>query len=285
MDAAEWIRAVHFVASLLAPILLQIIDPANKQIHEATRRSAGVARVGRLLESFPFRKVDRKRRCRVHFLHRFHSQHPIQRACHGLCRKMTTCYPPVHHHSTTHISTSTALLLLSTYLEATITDPALHPNALLTDSGPITPSSGANIGFVLHNLKRVEAGLEGEHLGADLTFTKFGTEVLPDLVVDNAPTGALKISAGGPEKQRQEISSEWQDKEIFEQQQDVMQGEIGRRENTLNGDLNESGQVPRVRITKSTGEIDARREAKKDRRRKERLAREGQRNTEKDAEG
>lgn len=122
-------------------------------------------------------------------------------------------------------------------------------------------------------------------MGADLTFTKFGTEVLPDLVVDNAPTGALKISAGGPEKQRQEISSEWQDKEIFEQQQDVMQGEIGRRENTLNGDLNESGQVPRVRITKSTGEIDARREAKKDRRRKERLAREGQRNTEKDAEG
>lgn len=66
----------------------------------------------------------------------------------------------------------------------------------------------------------------------------------------------------------------------------MMQGEIGQRENTLNGDLEEEGgQVPRVRTTKSTGEIDARREAKRDRRRKERLAREGKRNWEKDAEG
>jgi hypothetical protein len=199
---------------------------------------------------------------------------------------MTTCFPPIHHHSTTHISTSAALSLLSAYLEATITDPALHPNALLTDSGPITPSSGANIGFVLHNLKRVEAGLEGKHLGADLTFKEFGGEGLPDLMVKNTFTEAIEIPVRGPERQMQKMEGIWQDKGEYERQQDVMQGEIGQGENTLNSDLEEeSGHVPRVRSTKSTGEIDARREAKKDRRRKERLIREGNRIREKDAEG
>ncbi len=201
---------------------------------------------------------------------------------------MTTCYPPIHHHSTNHIPTSTALSLLSAYLEATTTDPALHPNALLTDSGPITTSSGANIGLVLHNLKRVEAGLKGEQLGADLTFEKFGGEGLPDLMVDHAFSEPSGILVGRPERQRQEqeLEGEWQDKEDFERQQDVMRGKIGQRDNALNGDSRgESGEIPRIQTTKSTGEIDARKEAKKDRSRKIRLAREAERNRERDVEG
>lgn len=138
----------------------------------------------------------------------------------------------------------------------------------------------------MHNLKRVKAGLKGEHLGADLIFEKFGGEGLPDLIVENEVAEASDLPIGGLERQEHEMEGGWQDKEVFERQQDVVQGEIGKSDNALDGNLKvESGQVPRVRATKSTGEIDARREAKKDRRRKGRSTREEKRKREKDANG
>ena len=85
------------------------------------------------------------------------------------------CFPPHRHHTSQRIVPSKALSLLSDYLAAASTDASLHPNALLTEAGPITPASGTHeMGLVLHNLKRVEAGLKGERLAADLTMGEDG---------------------------------------------------------------------------------------------------------------
>ncbi|KAL9633191.1 MAG: hypothetical protein Q9164_004843, partial [Protoblastenia rupestris] len=69
----------------------------------------------------------------------------------------TTAFPPTVQHTSTRILPSSAQTLLSTFLHNTTTDASLHPNALLTENGPITPSS---TGLVLHNLTRLEAGLK-----------------------------------------------------------------------------------------------------------------------------
>lgn len=197
-------------------------------------------------------------------------------------------YPPHHHHSTERISQSHALSLLSSYLAAAATEAYLHPNALLTESGPITPSSGAHsVGLVLHNLKRVEAGLKGEQLGADLTFQKYGGEGLPDLLVTseglprlpsegldgalNASVGSLG-GGGGVSGDR----VEWQDKTEFDREQEVTQGEIGERDNVM-GDVGEGYRVPDVEVTKSTADREERKRRKKARRSQQRKADEAKR--------
>lgn len=191
----------------------------------------------------------------------------------------------MYHHSTTLISSADALSFVSAYLEATITDASLHPNALLTESGPITPSVGETTGLVLHNLKHVEAGLKGEHLAADLTFGKSEEPSLPRPITDNAVAGATEIPIGSSREGGHEVEGEWQDKEDFERQQDVLQGEIGLRDNVVHGSHNgEGGQVPKVKATQSSGDKDAKRKAKKERMKKEQAAREAQRKKEKAAE-
>ena len=204
---------------------------------------------------------------------------------------MTTAYPPIHHHSTTRISPSAALSLLSTYLEATETDPSLHPNAILTENGPFTPASGTSIGLILHNLKRVEAGLKGEHLDADLTFED-GGEGLPDSTVgENAVAGSNDALTGGQGKrngqmQGQSWEGEWQDKEEFEREQDIMNGEIGRRDNAIDGDYEGMGNhIPKVKTTISSGDKEARKKAKKDKRKQNRTDTLAKKMREKDEEG
>ncbi|KAL2040116.1 hypothetical protein N7G274_007019 [Stereocaulon virgatum] len=201
---------------------------------------------------------------------------------------MTTAYPPHRLHTTTQISPSQALTLLSAYLHATTTDPSLHPNALLTDNGPITPSSGSTTGLVLHNLKRVEAGLRGEHLAADLTFEKFGGEGLPGLMPVGGGSEGGKEVVGGAKEADLDLGMEggWQDKEEFEREQEVVQGELGNRENGVGAEAGEEGgQVPTVRATKSGREIEQRRKMKKERKIRDRKEREAKRKREKDAEG
>ena len=72
---------------------------------------------------------------------------------------MATPFPPHQIHSTTQLSQSQARELISDYLQRSKTDLFLHPNALLTENGPITPSGGSNAGLVLHNLKRLKYGM------------------------------------------------------------------------------------------------------------------------------
>lgn len=182
-------------------------------------------------------------------------------------------YPPHHVHASHPIPASQALDLLSTYLIATETDASLHPNALLTGSGPISTNSGSNTGLVLHNLKRVEAGLRGEHLGADLSFSKFGGEGLPDLQVGkdgmqstNRTTLAKGAHADGQavDVDLENLEEGWQDKGEFEREQEFTQGEIGQRMPNF-----VEGEVPNVMESWSTGEKEARKRRKREKRRKE----------------
>ncbi|KAJ6064091.1 hypothetical protein N7499_012771 [Penicillium canescens] len=58
------------------------------------------------------------------------------------------------------------------YLDRAATDPSLQPNASISEHGPVSRTTAAAPNLILHNLKRVQAGLSGEHLGRDLTVAK-----------------------------------------------------------------------------------------------------------------
>lgn len=144
---------------------------------------------------------------------------------------MFTANPPLRKLSTRRTSNSAALNLISSYLLASTTNPSLHPDALLTESGPLASSTE---GLTLHNLRRIEAGLRGDNLDADLTFSKFGGQGLPDL-----QAGALApISGTGRrggftgEKGAAEVEG-WQDREEFEREQEVVVGSGGRGEEMM----------------------------------------------------
>ena len=143
---------------------------------------------------------------------------------------------------------------------------------------------------MLHNLRRVEAGLRGENLGEDLTFRKYEGDELPELmpngvaedVGDNGYWGSTSYKEKGGAA---EMEGEWQDKAEFERQQEVVQGEVGRRNNAVEGGFEEEGGiVPRVKATWDSGDKDAKRKAKKERRKKLQAEAEAQRRREKNAE-
>ena len=77
----------------------------------------------------------------------------------------------------------------------------------------------------------------------------------------------------------------WLDKDEFEREQEVVQGGLGNRENGVDAGEGDGGQVPRVRATKSSKEIEQRRKMKKERRIRDRKEREERRKKEKDAGG
>ena len=183
-------------------------------------------------------------------------------------------YPPHHLQSSHRINQEEALKLLSSFLEATATDASLHPNALLTESGPISATSGSNTGLVLHNLKRVEAGLRGEHLGADLSLAQFGGEGVSELqgVTDGETVGpstarAVDLEGQGPEADMGQDG--WKDKLEFEREQEDTVGEVGDRSQAVAILSGEDEEVPQVKGTATSVDKEARRQRKKERRRKE----------------
>ncbi|KAL8749640.1 MAG: hypothetical protein Q9199_007561 [Rusavskia elegans] len=199
-------------------------------------------------------------------------------------------YPPILLQGSRRISPSHAQQLLSEFLEATTTDPSLHPNALLTENGPVVASSGST-GLVLHNLKRVEAGLRGEHLAADLTFKNFGGEGLPALMSDQVPNTGTETEEGKGEAD-QGIAQGWQDKAEYEREQAVEQGEVGPRSNALERSAlnrrpgNEGWEIPAVENAggASTLDKDERKRKKKEKRDQRKKAAEAQRQKDAKAE-
>ncbi|KAL8943242.1 MAG: hypothetical protein Q9211_001060 [Gyalolechia sp. 1 TL-2023] len=180
-------------------------------------------------------------------------------------------YPPIRHHSSQPISPSHAQQLLADFLERTVTEPSLDPNALLTEDGPVSRS--ASTGLVLHNLRRVEAGLRGEHLGADLSFKNFGGEKLPGLAGDRTADGDGEV-----EKSRENAAmlqqADWQDKDEYERQQTIEHGDVGSRNNVVgDSDLDQRigkavGEIPAVKsaVGSSRVEKDERKRKKKEKR-------------------
>ncbi|KAF2099186.1 hypothetical protein NA57DRAFT_56801 [Rhizodiscina lignyota] len=82
----------------------------------------------------------------------------------------TVSYPPtiIHHASTKPVSLEDAQKTIAAYLKNSKRKPYLHPDAVLETSGPsYSVQGGRQGGLVLHQLRRVEAGLRGEILQPD----------------------------------------------------------------------------------------------------------------------
>lgn len=104
--------------------------------------------------------------------------------------------------------------MISQFLEKSESSPFLHPNALITEEGPVLPFAGQDGGVVIQNLRRIEAGLRGEQLAADDNLQKStanGTTVL---------TGETDVTAGQQQNDETEMDLGWQNLSEYEQEQE-----------------------------------------------------------------
>lgn len=144
---------------------------------------------------------------------------------------MATPHPTTLHRSTP-ITQDLASKFLSTYLTTATTTPAYQPNAILTESGPISRTAGSSApNLTLHNLKRVLKGLEGEYLGKQLLP---GAETSSDgvkSIIDSNPGGATDADDASVFDDKRK-RTEWEDRMRYEQAQEELDGELGARDTT-----------------------------------------------------
>jgi hypothetical protein len=148
---------------------------------------------------------------------------------------------PSRHVSSTPVSIDAASRMLQTYIANSERHPHLHPDAHITPLGvQFAAQSGSGGGILLHNLRRVLAGLNGEFLEPEKTPE-------PEETADDA-FGASKYSNKGQLKKDFSTSTDddWQDKAAYEAEQGSIDvGELGDRSN-VHGD---GGVEPEVQIT------------------------------------
>lgn len=123
-----------------------------------------------------------------------------------------TTHPPTTIHTTTPLPPTSAHDFLAAYLNRSTTDPALQPDASITEHGPTSRTTASAPNLALHNLKRVQAGLGGNVLGRDLA-------VLGD-------DGGVRLNEGNGNG---EGNGEWEDAKRYEQGDgDESQGGLGQ---------------------------------------------------------
>lgn len=173
---------------------------------------------------------------------------------------MATSFHPSRSLPSRPISPASALGHLQTYLEATQNTTYLHPNAKLTISGPSAELSSSSL--TLHNLRRVEAGLRGEWLAPSLELSTSGEKDRPNKKTRFGEEGdVMDVDMDGEAGMNGDSEEVWQDKEEFEREQDIVEGEVGPRETGV-------GQVGNIVVPVQVGTVD--KEARK-REKKERL--------------
>ena len=177
-----------------------------------------------------------------------------------------TSFPPHRLCPKSRVSTAEALALVSGYLEKANHDYSLHPNAFLTERGPELLYSNANTGLVLHNLKRLQAGLKGEHLAAEVDLGKVAEDVT---ILANEPD----VTAGKQADTKGEMHFEWQDLTEYEQEQQELDGEIGP-ETTGLGMVAEDEEVKVLEFSNTDQDRENRKLEKKRRKKDKRRQRE-----------
>ncbi|OOF97858.1 hypothetical protein ASPCADRAFT_504916 [Aspergillus carbonarius ITEM 5010] len=122
--------------------------------------------------------------------------------------------PPTTILSSKAIPQAAAHDFLAAYLDRAATDPALQPSAGISEHGPTSRTTAAAPNLILHNLKRVQAGLAGEVLGRDLALAKLsageeaqsGTEgwedpkKLQEVVAEDDDEGQMELDTAEPEQ-------------------------------------------------------------------------------------
>lgn len=192
--------------------------------------------------------------------HHHHQHEQQQQQQYITATKMTSLQgpslnPPTTVHSSTPISQSAAHDFLTAYLDRASSQPALQPNASITEHGPVSRTTTAAPNLTIHNLKRVQAGLAGEVLGRDLTFAK--------PVVDDVP--------GMAKQEQQEQEQEQQQEQEKGDQQQVM-------------DVDDEAEVPGTSASATAGvDKEERKRKKKERRMQEKRTKSSHKND--DVEG
>jgi hypothetical protein len=133
--------------------------------------------------------------------------------------------------------------MLETYLTNSESHPHLHPDALITPTGVTFSSHGGPMGsVVMHNLRRVAAGLRGEYLEPEKTPE-------PEENEDGDDFGAgKKFNKKGGKKRKDAPAADegWQDKAEYEREEGMIEiGEIGDRTNVVQ----DGGEEPEVQVT------------------------------------
>lgn len=150
--------------------------------------------------------------------------------------------PPARHISSTPISLNNASRMLDRYLKNSESFAHLHPDSTISPDGVNFSSKGGPEGtVVMHNLRRIAAGMRGEYMAPEKT---------PEPEEEEATEGQQSAGKG---KKRKDIStalndgdSDWQDKAEYERQEGVFEaGDIGERSNFVQ----EGGEEPEVQVT------------------------------------
>lgn len=143
--------------------------------------------------------------------------------------------PPYVHISSRAISQTDASQILEKYLLNSESHPHLHPDALITPTGVTFSSHGGPTGgVVMHNLRRVAAGLRGEYLEPEAT-----PEPEEDEGAAAAKSRSGKKGKNGADQEEWQTMSEWEREEGL-----VEVGEIGERTNVVQ----EGGEAPEVEV-------------------------------------
>lgn len=193
-------------------------------------------------------------------------------------------FPPQVAHTGRRISPDEALAKVTDYLEKTNEAAYLHPTAILTEGGPTTSTGSANIGLILHNLQRIQAGLAGKTLAPELALEDDETISIVDPTAGNAATSATAKTLDGIQHDHptttgmradvartitgaEEAEMDWQSSGEFAREQEELQGEIGPRDNAIaNPPTSSVPASSKDDALKAPVDKDARRRAKKERR-------------------
>jgi hypothetical protein len=172
-----------------------------------------------------------------------------------------SAFPPVRSLKSNPISTTEALQRLQSYLEATKSNPALLPNATLQVDGPKAQSESAS-NLVIHNLKRVEAGLRGEWLAPSLELEAEGMVGFE----------SFPVTGNGHEGGEEDAGEGWQDIEEYQKEQSIEIGEIGSGETGIGQEGEEAIPISNKEARRPLDK-EARKREKKERLKRERVAR------------
>lgn len=129
-----------------------------------------------------------------------------------------SAFPPNKSVPSIPVNETIALKYLQDYLALTSSTPYLLPNAKLEPTGPTIGSSHSSV--TIHNLQRVEAGLRGEWLAPTLEMQEENAVE----VAQGMDDGTVQGSGGD----KMDVDG-WQDKEDFEREQSIDDGDVGAR--------------------------------------------------------
>ncbi|KAI5202065.1 hypothetical protein E4T39_04870 [Aureobasidium subglaciale] len=190
----------------------------------------------------------------------------------------TTPYPPSRSHPSTRISTDDALSALTTFIVASESTPWLHPDARITpDDIKYSTNGGPQGGIIIHHLRRIEKGLNGEILAPDPD-DLFGLPAGDDTNLDNLSAGYQTTLDGGMKKgARKTFEDEGEDPETYARNQEIVEGEVGDRDSShahagYDADAMDVDDEAYAGTGLSKAEREARKEAKKNK--KKTMARE-----------